>query len=62
MAMTASRRNMYQRKSLLREMKEDARKRRKEYNRKVRYAKVTEDSCSRGFVKNLMRIELDTIS
>lgn len=30
--------------------------------RHLPYAKVTEDSCSRGYNKNLMRLVLETIS
>ena len=49
MSMTKSRRNVYARSWYKRESKINMRMRRKEYNRKIRYAKVTEDSCSRGY-------------
>ena len=38
------------------------RMRRKEYNRKIRYAKITEDSCSRGYMKQRKCLEWDTMS
>jgi hypothetical protein len=61
MAMTSSRRSVYRRKWYSRECKENMRMRRKEYNRKVRHAKITEDSCDKGYVKNLRKLEWDTM-
>lgn len=60
--MTRSRRNVYNRSWYRRECKMDMRQRRKEYNRKIRHAKVTEDSCSRGYAKMLKSLEWNTIS
>lgn len=60
--MTRNRERVYNRSWYKRECKVNMRARRKEYNRKVRYAKITEDSCSRGYNKNLMRLVWETIS
>lgn len=60
--MTKNREKVYNRSWYKRECKVNMRSRRKEYNRKVRHAKVTEDSCSRGYNKNLMRLVWETIS
>lgn len=46
--MTKNREKVYNRSWYRRECKVNMRSRRKEYNRKVRHVKVTEDSCSRG--------------
>ena len=62
MSMTKSRRNVYARSWYKRESKINMRMRRKEYNRKIRHAKVTEDSCSRGYMKQLKCLEWDTMS
>lgn len=62
MSMTKSRRNVYNRSWYKRECKINMKKRRREYNRKIRYAKITEGSCSRGYNKILRRLEWDTIS
>lgn len=60
--MTRSRRNVYNRSWYRRECKGDMRQRRKEYNRRIRRAKLTEDSCSKGYVKMLKSLEWNTIS
>ena len=62
MSMTKSRRNVYNRSWYKRECKIDMKKRRREYNRKIRHAKITEDSCSRGYNKILRRLEWNTLS
>lgn len=62
MSMTKSRRNVYARSWYKRESKINMRMRRKEYNRKIRHAKVTEDSCSRGYMKQHKYLEWDTMS
>jgi hypothetical protein len=62
MSMTKSRRNVYARSWYKRESKINMRMRRKEYNRKIRYAKVTEDSCSKGYMKQRKCLECDTMS
>ena len=49
--MTKNREKVYNRSWYKRECKVNMRSRRKEYNRKVRHAKVTEDSCSGGGVQ-----------
>ena len=61
MSMTKSRRNVYARSWYNRECKIDMRKRRREYNRKIRQMKITEDSCSRGYVKNAQRLVWNTV-
>lgn len=60
--MTRSRREVYKRKWYARECKYDRKRRKKEIHRKVRHFPITEDSCSRGFVKNLQKLEWDTLS
>lgn len=62
MSMTKSRRNVYARSWYKRESKINMRMRRKEYNRKIRHAKVTEDSCSRRYMKQHKYLEWDTMS
>lgn len=63
MSMTNSRRNVYKRSWYKRECNVDMRRRRREYNRKVRHAKITEDSsCSRGYIRMLRCLEWNTIS
>ena len=62
MSMTKSRRSVYNRSWYKRQCKIDMRNRRKEYNRKIRHAKLTEDSCSRGYIKMLKSLEWYTIS
>ena len=61
MSMTLSRRNVYKRSWYRRECKFDIKRRRREYNRKIRHTKVTEDSCA-GDLKNLTRLEWNTLS
>ena len=62
MSMTKTRRAVYERKWYQRECKIDMKSRRKEYNRKIRHAKLTEDSCSRGYNKMLRSLEWNTIT
>ena len=62
MSMTKSRRNVYARSWYKRESKINIHMRRKEYNRKIRYAKVTEDSRNRGYMKQRKCLEWDTMS
>ena len=62
MSMTKSRKNVYRRSWYKRECKIDMKKRRREYNRKIRHAKLTEDSCSKGYCKMLKSLEWDTMS
>ena len=62
MSMTKNRENVYQRKWYSRECKIAMKRRRKEYNRRVRHAKITEDSCNRGYVKSLRKLEWNTMS
>ena len=57
MSMTKSRKNVYNRSWYQRECKIDMRIRKKEYNRKIRHAKLTEDSCSKGYIKMLKSLE-----
>ena len=62
MSMTKSRRNVYNRSWYKRECKFNMKRRKREYNRKIRHAKITEESCDRGYVKNLKKLDWDTIS
>lgn len=62
MGMTKARRNVYQRSWYHRECKTNMKSRKREYNRKVRHAKILEDSCSRGYNKMLRSLEWDTIT
>lgn len=57
--MTESRRRVYNRSWYKRECKEDMRKRRKEYNRKIRHAKIDDESFS---YKNVRKLDWNTIS
>lgn len=61
MGMTKSRKNVYRRSWFERESKENMRMRRSEYNRKIRYAKITEDSTAKE-TKRLNNIYWDTMS
>lgn len=60
--MTNNRRNVYNRSWFNRECKIDKKNRRKEYNRKIRHCKITEDSCNRQYNKNLTKLCWDTVS
>lgn len=62
MSMTKSRRRVYARSWYKRECKYDMKRRRREYNRKIRHAKITEDSCSRGYIRALRCLVWDTVS
>ena len=59
--MTRNRREIYSKSQYDRECKFDRKRRKKELHRKVRHCPITEDSCSRGFVKNLQKLEWDTL-
>ena len=48
MSMTANRRRVYERSWFKREAKFDIRKRRKEYNRKIRHVKIDEDTTEKA--------------
>ncbi len=48
MSMTANRRKVYERSWFRREAKHDIRKRRKEYNRKIRHAKIDEETTEKA--------------
>lgn len=61
MAMTRSRRRVYNKGWYRRECKEDMRRRRKEYNRRIRHTKITEDSTSKE-ARLRGRLEWNTIS
>lgn len=60
--MTENRRRVYSRSWYKRECKFDIKKRKREYNKKIRHMPLTEDSCSRGYVKQYRLLECDTIS
>lgn len=60
--MTKNRERVYRRKWVSRECKIDQRRRRREYNRKVRHMKIDEDSCDWGLVKSKMNLYWNTIT
>lgn len=62
MSMTKSRENVYRRSWYKRECKFDMKKRRREYNRKVRHSILNEYSCSKGYNKMLRSLEWNTVS
>lgn len=63
MSMTKSRRQVYRRSWYMRECKIDMRKRRREYNRKIRHMRITEDSsCNKGLISNTRKLEWNTMS
>ena len=62
MSMTATRERVYRRSWYKRECKIDMRKRKKEYNRKIRHTKITEDSCSKRYNRMLKCLEWNTVS
>ena len=62
MSMTKSRRSVYNRSWYKRECRFDIKRRKREYNRKVRHKKLSEDSCSKGYNNILRRLEWNTIS
>ena len=57
----AKSRKAYWHKVFVDECKYDMKKRRKEYNRKVRHAKVSEDDTD-AYLKNLMELYWDTLA
>lgn len=59
--MTKSRRSTYNRNWFSREAKVDKRKRRKEYNRKIRRAPL-EYGCNRKAMRNMAELYWDTVS
>ena len=61
MSMTANRRKVYRRSWYRRECKFDMKRRRKEYNRKIRYAKITENTTSKSLM-NLRKLKWNTVS
>lgn len=61
MSMTLSRRNVYKRSWYRRECKFDIKRRRREYNRKIRHTKITEDSYVGDF-KKLTYLEWNTLT
>lgn len=60
--MTKNRERVYNRSWFDREAKFDKKRRRKEYNRKIRHMKIDEDSCDRGLIKSKMRLYWNTVS
>ena len=61
MSMTKSRRNVYNRSWYKRECRTNMKMRRREYNRKIRHAKITEESCEKRYVKILRKLNWDTM-
>lgn len=55
--MTKNRQSVYNRSWYEHECKFDKKRRRKEYNRKVRHIKIDENACSRGYIKQFRRLE-----
>ena len=49
--MTKNRQSVYNRSWYDHEIKFDKKRRRKEYNRRVRHMKIDENACSRGYIK-----------
>lgn len=62
MCMTRSRRSVYEKKWYYRECHSNMKFRRKEYNRKIRHSKITEDASSRAYNKNLTKLVWNTIT
>ena len=60
--MTLSRRNVYKRSWYRRECKVNIKARKREYNRKIRHAKLNEDSCCRDYIKRFRCLDWNTIS
>ena len=61
MSMTENRRKVYRRSWYRRECRFDMKRRRKEYNRKIRHAKITDDSTSKSLM-NLRYLEWNTVT
>jgi len=61
MSMTANRKKVFQRSWYRRECKIDMRRRRKEYNRKIRYAAINDDMTPKA-IMNLRKLEWCTMS
>lgn len=61
MSMTKNRERVYRRLWYRRECKIDMKRRRREYNRKVRHAKITEDSSVKEY-KSQMKLCWNTMS
>lgn len=62
MSMTNSRKNVYNKSWYKRECKFDMKRRKREYNRKIRHQKLCEDSCSYGYNKVFRYLEWSTIT
>lgn len=60
--MTKNRRDVYKRSWYSRECKVNIRARRKQYNRKIRYSKIYEDSTSKEAFSLRRSLEWDTVS
>ena len=61
MSMTENRRKVYKRSWYRRECKFDMKRRRKEYNRKIRHAKISEDITPKA-IMNLRKLEWTTVT
>lgn len=61
MSMTKSRRSVYNKSWYKRECKFDMKRRKREYNRKIRHQKLSEDSCSRGYNQKFRHLEWNTL-
>ncbi len=61
MSMTRTRERVYNRSWYRRECRFDMKRRRREYNRKIRHSKITEDSSAKEY-KMLMKLCWDTVS
>lgn len=62
MSMTKSRRSVYNKSWYKRECKFDMKRRKREYNRKIRHQKLSEDSCSRGYNQKFRHLEWNTLT
>ncbi len=60
--MTNSRKRTYYRKWFSREVMIDQRNKRKDYNRRIRHTKITEDSTSKEAFSNRNSVFFDTMS
>ena len=61
MSMTETRRKVYRRSWYKRECKFDMKRRRKEYNRRIRHAKISEDITPKA-IMNLRKLEWNTVT
>lgn len=61
MSMTRNRRRVYNRSWYVRECKFDMKRRRKEYNRKIRHAKISDEITSKA-LRHFNKLEWNTVT